>query len=559
MGNKESRGGQQEIEKEIAIHLFSEELLSNQVDGIVCFTDRKWSTETIACHLLAKHGGNHYTSERHAIKHDNKDCESGNVFVGAGGMLPCKKVLFCVVAENELTEESDNYDHNEVTMVTNMLDKASREEFFSLAVIIDGSDVSPNPTCLIPLIYCKFLLLSSSLQEIHLVSLDESLIDVMQKVLRESHELPVQEAVLGDQSPKNGLTSENSSAMSVQKTPMEENPSVSDKTSTVQPESNSTQPETSEKSYLNNSLSEDEDTIDEGYVNNIRGINDMKIQSKNEDLSVQTDDSELGAVGGSSPPRNTVVFKQMSYDDDEDEDDINFKKTMYKRGDSTKSTVSLEDQLDFVNNFGAKKVERSISDNNHRSPEKGFVCSICRDEKGPMEQTKLEKCGHIFCKDCIGRHLQVHGTCAVCKFRYSNPEGNQPDGIMSYYTTPEINVAGYETVGTIVVEYDIPDGIQTDRHPNPGTSYKGLHRSAFLPDNPDGNRILAMLLKAFAKKLIFTVGTSITTGRDNVTTWNDIHHKTNIKGGPQRFGYPDPTYLRRVYDELIAKGITEDD
>ena len=25
-----------------------------------------------------------------------------------------------------------------------------------------------------------------------------------------------------------------------------------------------------------------------------------------------------------------------------------------------------------------------------------------------------------------------------------------------------------------------------------------------------------------------------------------------------RFGYPDPRYLRRVYDELSAKGVTED-
>lgn len=42
-------------------------------------------------------------------------------------------------------------------------------------------------------------------------------------------------------------------------------------------------------------------------------------------------------------------------------------------------------------------------------------------------------------------------------------------------------------------------------------------------------------------------------------TWNDIHHKTNIHGGPQRFAYPDPQYLERLMEELAAKGVTEKD
>lgn len=41
-------------------------------------------------------------------------------------------------------------------------------------------------------------------------------------------------------------------------------------------------------------------------------------------------------------------------------------------------------------------------------------------------------------------------------------------------------------------------------------------------------------------------------------TWNDIHHKTRMEGGPARFGYPDPTYLDRVLEELEAKGVTEE-
>lgn len=71
-------------------------------------------------------------------------------------------------------------------------------------------------------------------------------------------------------------------------------------------------------------------------------------------------------------------------------------------------------------------------------------------------------------------------------------------------------------------------------HPNPGVRYSSTSRTAYLPDSEEGNKVLRLLTKAFERKLIFTVGRSVTTGLNNVITWNDIHHKTNIDGGPQR-------------------------
>lgn len=47
--------------------------------------------------------------------------------------------------------------------------------------------------------------------------------------------------------------------------------------------------------------------------------------------------------------------------------------------------------------------------------------------------------------------------------------------------------------------------------------------------------MLQLLKKAFYQKLIFTVGTSRTTGNENQVTWNDIHHKTSISGGPEKY------------------------
>ncbi len=64
-----------------------------------------------------------------------------------------------------------------------------------------------------------------------------------------------------------------------------------------------------------------------------------------------------------------------------------------------------------------------------------------------------------------------------------------------------------------------------------------------------------MLRECFNRKLTFTIGRSVTTGLDNQIVWNGIHHKTSTSGGAAYFGYPDPTYLKRVKEELAAKGI----
>lgn len=73
-------------------------------------------------------------------------------------------------------------------------------------------------------------------------------------------------------------------------------------------------------------------------------------------------------------------------------------------------------------------------------------------------------------------------------------------------------------------------------HPNPGVRYPGTTRVAYLPDCPEGNKVLTLFRKAFDQRLTFTIGTSMTTGRPNVITWNDIHHKTSCTGGPQLCG-----------------------
>uniref|UniRef100_K1QYY2 E3 ubiquitin-protein ligase n=1 Tax=Magallana gigas TaxID=29159 RepID=K1QYY2_MAGGI len=135
-------------------------------------------------------------------------------------------------------------------------------------------------------------------------------------------------------------------------------------------------------------------------------------------------------------------------------------------------------------------------------------------------------------------------------------EGNQPPGVISVEKEGR-SLPGYENCGTIIVKYNFKSGIQGLEHPNPGQPYEGTERRGFLPDNKEGQKVQRLLKKAFDRRLVFTIGYSRTTGKDNVVTWNDIHHKTKRDTGAQRFGYPDPTYLQRVQEELAVKGVTE--
>uniref|UniRef100_A0A3B3TJD1 E3 ubiquitin-protein ligase n=1 Tax=Poecilia latipinna TaxID=48699 RepID=A0A3B3TJD1_9TELE len=179
-------------------------------------------------------------------------------------------------------------------------------------------------------------------------------------------------------------------------------------------------------------------------------------------------------------------------------------------------------------------------------------CSICLSD---FINKKQLKCKHAFCEGCLQNAIKTCGPiCPICKDVFGVMKGNQPDGTMTWNKYP-LSLPGFPYNGHILITYDIPSGKQTEDHPEPGQYYGGTTRIAYLPDNKEGNEVLLLLKKAFDQKLIFTVGTSRTTGMDNMVTWNDINHKTSMTGGPQCFGYPDENYLSRVKEQLKAKGI----
>ncbi|XP_061460680.1 probable E3 ubiquitin-protein ligase DTX2 isoform X2 [Rhineura floridana] len=213
-----------------------------------------------------------------------------------------------------------------------------------------------------------------------------------------------------------------------------------------------------------------------------------------------------------------------------------------------------------------------------KAPPADEDCLICMEKLGaasgysdtyesqtirPESVGKLAKCTHAFHLLCM-LAMYTSGNkdgslqCPSCKTIYGEKTGTQPSGKMDVSTLPE-SLPGHEDCGTIQIVYYINKGIQGPEHPNPGHPYtaRGFPRYCYLPDNEKGRKALQLLKVAWRRRLIFTVGTSSTTGESNTVVWNEIHHKTEMHSNISGHGYPDPNYLDNVLAELAAQGVTE--
>jgi len=182
-------------------------------------------------------------------------------------------------------------------------------------------------------------------------------------------------------------------------------------------------------------------------------------------------------------------------------------------------------------------------------------CPICLCKLDGVDGTvvSLAQCTrHVFHKECIMGAVQGGSLrCPSCSKIYGVVIGDCPDATMMISEDPTIHLAGQPS-GALVVTFRVPGGVQTQGHPNPGTMFDGTERQAFFPNSPEGTALCSMVEVAFKRRLVFTVGRSMTTGRDNCVVWNGLHMKTSPSGA---HGYPDDTYLTRLEEELNAKGV----
>lgn len=189
-------------------------------------------------------------------------------------------------------------------------------------------------------------------------------------------------------------------------------------------------------------------------------------------------------------------------------------------------------------------------------------CSICLTTLQESPSVTLMKCRHSYHRECIESWFKSRPTCPECLTVYGIITGSQPPGEMhvNYITygskRPNSRLEGYPHTDIIQITYRLPSGIQAAEHPNPGRPYVGTVRIAYLPKNHDGEEVLELLKKAWNRRLLFRVGTSVTTGQSDVVIWAGIHHKTRTSGGSSNYGYPDETYFSRVKKELEGLGVT---
>uniref|UniRef100_M3XTY0 E3 ubiquitin-protein ligase n=1 Tax=Mustela putorius furo TaxID=9669 RepID=M3XTY0_MUSPF len=176
---------------------------------------------------------------------------------------------------------------------------------------------------------------------------------------------------------------------------------------------------------------------------------------------------------------------------------------------------------------------------------------------------RLGRCGHMYhllCLVAMYSNGNKDGSlqCPTCKAIYGEKTGTQPPGKMEFHLIPH-SLPGFADTQTIRIVYDIPTGIQGPEHPNPGKKFtaRGFPRHCYLPNNEKGRKVLRLLITAWERRLIFTIGTSNTTGESDTVVWNEIHHKTEFGSNLTGHGYPDASYLDNVLAELTAQGVSE--
>ncbi|XP_055371164.1 protein deltex [Condylostylus longicornis] len=191
-------------------------------------------------------------------------------------------------------------------------------------------------------------------------------------------------------------------------------------------------------------------------------------------------------------------------------------------------------------------------------------CPMCMEELVHQSQNptiSLSRCQHLMHLQCLNEMIinqqkeinkNLYIECPVCGIVYGEKIGNQPPGTMSWVIIPK-SLPGHEGQNTIQIVYNIASGVQTEEHPHPGRAFfaVGFPRICYLPDCPLGRKVLRFLKIAFDRRLLFSIGRSATTGREDVVIWNSVDHKTQFNM------FPDPTYLQRCMQQLVHLGVVD--
>mmetsp|Transcript_65745 Transcript_65745/g.118456 ORF Transcript_65745/g.118456 Transcript_65745/m.118456 type:complete len:777 (+) Transcript_65745:87-2417(+) len=185
------------------------------------------------------------------------------------------------------------------------------------------------------------------------------------------------------------------------------------------------------------------------------------------------------------------------------------------------------------------------------APAVGDSCPVCLEELLDSESgglLQVQSCRHCLHEKCLTRWLSEQRRCPVCATSCGTRFGSGPKtGTMTWQRQSQ-SLPGYAGSGRMVVTFNFPAGSD-----DAGVPYAGRTAVGFLPDVPEGRQVRQLFEVAFRRRLMFTVGVSLTLG----TRWPTfhVHLKTSDRGGASHHGYPDEGYLARAMQELSECGV----
>lgn len=165
------------------------------------------------------------------------------------------------------------------------------------------------------------------------------------------------------------------------------------------------------------------------------------------------------------------------------------------------------------------------------------------------EVLEISGCHHSFHQTCLARWFEVRRSCPECLYSCGPVFGFGPRVGKMIWSSDEGLLPGHlDAKGTLVLSFQFPDGVTEE-----GQKYSGRSVVAYLPENAIGLQILELFKVAFKRRLLFSLGVSLTIGA-YWPTFN-VHMKTSRSGGIASHGYPDASYMERVLDELAQNGV----
>ncbi len=159
------------------------------------------------------------------------------------------------------------------------------------------------------------------------------------------------------------------------------------------------------------------------------------------------------------------------------------------------------------------------------------------------EVLKMNCCKQVLLQDTVISFMTTQTSCPLCKSLFTSGTGPQPSGTMTIIEK-KFACDGHAP-GTFEIIYNFSSGTRNGNH------YSGDTRRNYIPMDDYGNQILKILISCFEKGYLYTIGSSASTGADNVIKFN-IHQKTRTNGGETAHGWPDSTYLDRLKSECAS-------